>query len=95
MKSLAELEKIRKNALKKVDLRTKQFDKKVVVRNGNLRDCRRCPSGTYRFFGRSSQTEIDGCFGWTDRVYRGVQAGTFGGSLYAGAGKSNVCEGYA
>ena len=31
MKSLAELEKIRNNVLKKVDLRTKQFDKKVVV----------------------------------------------------------------
>jgi NADP-reducing hydrogenase subunit HndB len=31
MKSLAELEKIRNNALEKVDLRTKQFDKKVVV----------------------------------------------------------------
>jgi len=31
MKSLAELEKIRNNALKKVDLRTRQFEKKVVV----------------------------------------------------------------
>lgn len=31
MKSLAELEAIRNKAIKKVDLRTKNFDKKVVV----------------------------------------------------------------
>ena len=88
MKSLKELEEIRKKTLNSINMRKENDNIRVVV---GMATCGIAAGARPVLHGRDCKARAEQRFSISDRLHRGLPAGANSRSFLSGQGKGNLC----